>query len=82
MVSPYLLRPLRSLEEVLSGARARPAGNASRRSQGERRIGTGAATEVGTARGAREAYEARGATPLWPRLVWTNTKRQSRRPKG
>ena len=72
MVSPYLLRPLRSLEEVLSGARAQPSREGARKPQGERRSSTGA----GTARGVREA------TPLWPRLVWTNTKRVSRGPKG
>lgn len=72
MVSPYLLRPLRSLEEVLSGARARTDSDPARRPQGERRNASG----VGTARGVQEA------TPLWPRLVWTNTKRVSRGSKG
>ncbi|MFQ5775369.1 MAG: hypothetical protein ACE5GS_12685 [Kiloniellaceae bacterium] len=78
MVSPYLLRPLRSLEEVLSRprAQARSDGETGRSGGAERRLTGGTAA----------ALRQQGRT-LRPRVVWVNdappaARRAPGRPKG
>jgi hypothetical protein len=80
MVSPYLLRPLRSLQEAVEGARTRAKARDRMRAKARDRAQAPPPRPMLKAEGPGvQFWDAR--PPTGPRLVWTNAAREpDRRP--
>jgi len=78
MVSPYLLRPLRKLDEVLSIARPRPSAGHGSMSGAPARLPDGRQPE-GLAKGTAAAFLRKHGRISKPRVVWVNHARKRER---
>ncbi len=78
MVSPYLLRPLRKLDEVLSIARPRSAAGHGSMSGAPSRLPDGRQPE-GLAKGTAAAFLRKHGRISKPRVVWVNDARKRER---